>query len=176
MAQTGTTQIIKLGPGETVILPANAQIISTTNFSGGVAESDCTLPPSLGTDTYYFFIDENAAEEDSATFYMEKLVIGGAQTIYPNGFRPAMIDISSDPIFISTTKSNAAVLELRTKNYGGTDNKAFSLTIPKGTPAPYFIVYIVNQSSPWYLRFYPLEISDIHYASTVADLDVTTIR
>lgn len=164
------TQIIRLGPGETIILPPNAIVTSVTSVNGGTAESECPLPNSSGTDTYYYFIDENPAAEGDQQWFFEKLIIGSVQTIFPVGTKPAEASLPSYTQFTDTVKSNPAILELRVKNYSGTDNKAFSIKVPKGSPVPYFLTYFTNDGGPWYFRYYHLETSDPNYATTVADL------
>ncbi len=172
---TVTTQIVKIGPGECIILPSDAQIQGVTQFGGGVAESECVFSVE-GTKTYYFFVDQNPAEEGDQAFCLVDLTIGQYVSQFPDGCnRVADVELTSNTDFINTVKSNPVVLELRGKNYGGSDNKAWSITVPASAPPPFFHAYETNDSDPWHIRLYPLDTDDVHYDPSVADLDSSTI-
>lgn len=170
MAIPPTTQIVKIDPGECIILPSDAIIQGVTQFNGGVAESECVFTIE-GTKTYYFFVDQNPAEEGDQAFCLVDLTIGTYVSTFPDGCnRVADQELTGNTDFINTVKSNPVVLELRGKNYGGSDNKAWSITVPASAPAPFFHAYETNDSDPWQLILPPLTTDDVHYSTTVTDL------
>lgn len=165
------TQIIRLEAGQCVILPSDAVVESITTFEGGVVESDCILPPATDTVTYYFYVEDDAAEEGDQTFTLESLVIENFTSEYPGGNRIATFPfgIATNTEFVDVTKANPAVLELRGDD-GGDGDVFWSITVPEGVELPYFNVYFTNDSSPWYMRLYPMTGTEDQYASTVAAL------
>lgn len=171
------TQIIRLEAGQCVILPSDAVVESITTFDGGVVESDCILPPATSTVTYYFYVEEEPAEEGDQVFNLASLVIDNFTSEYPGGNRIAdigIVSIAENTEFVDVTKANPAVLELRGE-IGGDGDRYWSLTVPEGVSEPYFNVWFTNDSDPWYMRLYPLATDDTRYATVVAALDAGTI-
>lgn len=174
------TQIIKIGPGQSAVLPNGARIVSVTEFDGGIATSECPLPTPIGTDTYYWFIDENPATEGDQQFFVTQFnLVNTITNLTEYAIADHSIDNTTPPAqtFVDELKAVPGVIQVRTKNYPGNNNKAFSITVPKGLPIPYFTSYFRNESDPWYFRFYPLTSDDIRYATVVSDLsNPSTIR
>lgn len=166
------TQIVKIDPGECIILPSDAVILGITEFEGGVASSECVLPAPEGTTVYYFKSEENPAEDGNTDFCLVNLTIGTYISGFPSGCNRVALSnpITSNTDFIDTIKSNPVVLQLRAIQQSG-DLIFWSLTIPSSAPVPYFLSYFVDGSSPWYFRLYPLETDDIHYADAVTALN-----
>lgn len=173
-----TTQVVRLEPGQCIVLPSDAVMQGITQFNGGIATSECILPPPEGTATYYFESEENPAEEGDQSFCLVDLVVGTYINEFAGGCNRVALSnpITSNQDFIDTIKANPLVLELRAKQQSG-DLIFWSLTVPASSPVPYFNVYFTNDSSPWDFRLYPLETDDDHYASAVAELsDPGTIQ
>jgi len=168
------TQVVTIPAGECVILPSDAVIQGITEFGGGVASSECILPTPEGTTRYYFYVEQDPAEEGDQVFCLVDLVIGNYTVEFPGGCnRIALTDISNPPSFINedfieTVKAHPLVLQLR----GDTPGNAivWSIDIPASAPVPYFNTYMTNDSSPWYLRLYPLDPSDPHHAAAITQL------
>jgi len=173
-----TTQIIKLAPGESIILPKDAVIESVTQFDGGVVESDCVVPLSTTTETHYFFIEENIETGSGGTqFYLETLIIGGYTGDF-NNMPALLLDLDTYTPFHNIIKAMPPVMELRVVD-GGASSPRFSITVPQGTPTPYLTFHLDIDSTynDWELRIYPLKSSDPQYTDVVSDLsDPLTIK
>src|SRR5687768_7734776 len=113
------TQIVQIPAGECIILPADAVVQGITEFGGGVSSSECVLPPPEGTLRYYFYVEQDPAEEGDQLYCLEDLVIGDYIVEFPGGCnRIALTDITNPPSFINqefidTVKAHPIVLELR---------------------------------------------------------------
>jgi hypothetical protein len=172
------TQVVTIPAGECVILPSDAVVQGITEFGGGVASSPCVLPTPEGTTRYYFYVEQDPAEEGDQVYCLEDLVIGNYIVVFPDDCnRIALTDITNPPSFINqdfidTVKAHPLVLQLR----GDTPGNAivFSIDIPSSAPVPYFNAYLTNDSAPWHLRQYPLDTDDVHYAAAITQLSSDT--
>lgn len=168
------TQVVTIPAGECVILPSDAVVQGVTEFGGGVASSPCVLPAPEGTTRYYFYVEQDPAEEGDQVFCLVDLTIGNYIVEYPDGCnRIAVTDILNPPSFINqefidTTKAHPLVLQLRGDSPGNAI--VWSIDIPTSAPIPYFNAYFTNDSAPWHLRLYPLEQDDVHYDSAVTQM------
>lgn len=131
-------KVITIPPGSSTILPPDANIVSVVNFDGGIADSNCPLPTSTGTETFYYFIPQEWEDSNGFADIVE-FRYGGNSHTYPLDTRVVQPAGSiaqtsiKDPI-----KATPGILQMRfSNNNNTTNNQWFSLTVPAGGGFPY---------------------------------------